>query len=92
MTLIPYNAARLDEMAVRLFDLAAVFRQMAVRSRVEAVPQLDLHDKKAQEWLGRLEAWTAEAAHRFELSIVQNRGAKRAQALAENDQPSAAGD
>jgi hypothetical protein len=78
MTLIPYDPERLDELALRLFDLAAVYRDLAHRCRRQGIASLTLHDKKAMEWLGKLEYWSHESAQKMSLAEIQQRGARRA--------------
>jgi hypothetical protein len=81
MTLDLYDADRLDQTALRILDLAAVLRQMAVVLR--AVPDLDfsMHDKKAAEWLANLERWAAESQAKLEVAQIKRRGALRAEAF-----------
>ena len=78
MTLRPYDPEKLDALALRLLDLASVFRSMANRSRHEDLGECSLHEKKALEWLANLENWTDKVLQDFELSVIRNRGAKRA--------------
>lgn len=78
MTLITYDADRLDEAALRTLDVAAILRGMAQRCRDEEIAEFPLHDKKAMEWLAKLEVWAHEARTRLDLVVMQHRGAKRA--------------
>jgi hypothetical protein len=88
MTLIPYQSDQFDRLALRFLDLAAVFRQIAQRSREDGIEQVAVHDKKANEWLAKLEFWAEEARQRFELASMRNLGAKKAkELLAENGTP-----
>ena len=66
MTLIPYSPTALDELALRLFDVAAQVRQMSTYSRENAVNFVPLHGNKAQEWLGHLERWAFDGQARLE--------------------------
>lgn len=88
MTLIPYQADQFDRLALRFLDLAAVFREIARRTRDERIEQVAVHDKKANEWIAKLEFWAEEARQRFELAAMCNLGAKKAkELLAENGTP-----
>ncbi len=88
MTLIPYQADQFDRLALRFLDLAAVFREIARRTRDERIEQVAVHDKKANEWIAKLEFWAEEARQRFELAAMRNLGAKKAkELLAENGTP-----
>ncbi len=57
MTLQTYDPQQVDQLALRLLDLAAVVRQMANRSRENGIADFALHDKKALEWCAKLEQW-----------------------------------
>jgi hypothetical protein len=84
LTLIPYTPDRLDGLALRFLDLAGVFRRLAEEHRREELKQLALHDKKAMEWLAKIESWADEAVRRSEMARVRNRGARRAKEIAES--------
>jgi hypothetical protein len=82
MTLVPYDANRLDETALRILDIAAQIRQMASVLRTEPDVALAIHDKKATEWLDHLERWAADSQAKLDLALIQKRGAKRAEGYA----------
>jgi hypothetical protein len=79
MTLVPYDADRLDETALRILDIAAQIRQMASVLRREPDVGLTIHDKKAAEWLAHLERWAAESQAKLDLALIHQRGANRAE-------------
>ncbi len=83
MTLDPYTPDRLDQLALRVLDISSQFRGMARRAREEELAQFALHDKKALEWLAKLEEWAHKSTAEFELASVRNRGAQRAVKMAE---------
>jgi len=78
MTLEHYTPDRLDQLALRLLDVCSQVRDMAERAREQQLEPFPLHDKKALEWLVRLEEWAQKSAADFELALVRNRGARRA--------------
>ncbi len=78
MTLEPYDADRLDQMALRVLDIAAAIRQMAGVLRLEPEIELAIHDRKSAEWLANLERWAAESQAKLEMARIKNRGVKRA--------------
>ena len=78
MTLIPYKPEKLDELALRALDLAASLREMATKCRENDVPLAELHDRKALEWLGRLEEWAQKSSAELDMRIIGHRGARRA--------------
>jgi hypothetical protein len=77
MTLIPFPPTALDELALRLLDVAATVRKMANSARDNAVQDFQLHGNKAHEWLDHLEQWTYEGAGRLDAQIMRERGARR---------------
>jgi hypothetical protein len=77
MTLIPFPPAALDELALRLLDVAATVRKMANSARDNAVQDFQLHGNKATEWLEHIEQWAYEGAGRLEAQIMRERGARR---------------
>lgn len=81
MTLVPYDPDRLDALALRFFDLAAIVRKMANMSRDAGVAAPTLHDKKALEHLGKLEDWAHKSHVALEVQQRRLQGARRAQAI-----------
>jgi hypothetical protein len=79
MTLVPYSADQLDETALRVLDIAAKMRQMALVLRNEPEVDLAIHDKKAAEWLAQLERWADESQAKLDLALIKRRGTKRAE-------------
>jgi len=80
MTLQPYRPDQLDQIALQLLDLAGVVREMAVKCRDHEVNQVDLHTKKADEWIGRLNEWAAKSVRDLELRILRDQGTRQAAA------------
>ncbi len=78
MTLKPYDAQMLDDLALRLLDLAALLRRMSSRSRENRIADLAIHDKKAQEWIGNLEHWARKSLADVEMQVIEARAAQRA--------------
>ncbi len=78
MTLQTYDPQQLDQLALRLLDLAAAVRGTACRSREHGITDLALHDKKALEWCAKLEQWAHRTNADLEVRILQERGQRRA--------------
>ncbi len=78
MTLQPYSPEQLDQFSLQLLELAAIVRQVATRSREHGIADLAIHDKKAQEWCGKLEHWVHKIQAEMEMKIVQARAERRA--------------
>ena len=84
MTRESYEPEHIDELTLRVLDLCCRLRNMSQRSREEQLPGVPLHDKKALEWLGKLEEWMHKAEAELQMAIIRNRGARRAQSLADD--------
>ena len=83
MTLQRYDPHKLDQFALRLFDLAAMMREMAATSREHGIADLAVHDKKALEWCTKLEDWLHKAQADLEVKVRQSRARRRAISAAE---------
>lgn len=81
MTLEAYDPDQLDQLALRTLDLTAELRRMAVFCRKHGISSCPLHDKKALEWVARLEDWTHKTSARLELLGVRQRAIRRAEKL-----------
>lgn len=71
MTLEAYDADQLDQLALRVFDLAAVLRKMAETQRKKSLGEFLLHDKKAVEWIARLEQWARRADAEMQMQQIR---------------------
>ncbi len=78
MTLQPYTPDRLDQLALRVFDVSSRLRGMALHARGDGVDEFQLHDKKALEWLAHLEEWAQKSEADLDLALVRHRGTRRA--------------
>jgi hypothetical protein len=78
MTLEAYEPEKLDQLALRVLDVAANLRSMANQCRENDLAGPVLHDKKAAEWLAKLEQWSQQAATHVQLRAVQARAQRRA--------------
>ncbi|HEY1602895.1 MAG TPA: hypothetical protein VGG64_25040 [Pirellulales bacterium] len=73
----------LDELALRLLDVAAAVRKMANSAREMSLNDFQLHGNKAQEWLNNLELWASDGIVRMEQHSLRERGARRGRGLSE---------
>jgi hypothetical protein len=69
MTLRPYPPEKLDQLALRFFDLAAEIRSWSKAADKENPPELLLHDKKALQWCENLEEWAKKTQLTLEIQI-----------------------
>ena len=79
MTLAAFTPDSLDDLALRILDLAGVVRDMANTSRENGLDHMSLHVNKVREWLTRLEDWANDGSAKLETSVIKLRGARRAQ-------------
>jgi hypothetical protein len=79
MTLTHFPPDALDDLALRLLDVAASLRKMANLAREKSVQGFQLHGNKAQEWLDHLEHWTFEGTKRLNEQIMRELGARKGQ-------------
>jgi len=84
MTLNAYSPDSLDELSLRVLDICVVLRRMAGSLRSDELDELTLNDKKALEWLGRLEEWALKAERELEVNLLKQRGAKAARTATTN--------
>jgi hypothetical protein len=83
MTLRSYDPTRLDQVSLRLLDLCGQIRNLARTCQEHGLGELALHDRKAIQWIEHLELWAREAQARAELAALRQRGAQRAESLAQ---------
>lgn len=89
MTLSNFPPEALDDLALRVLDIAATIREMAILSRENQLNGFQLHGNKVHEWLGHLEEWAIESTGRLDVDLVKLKGARRGRALV--PPPAAAG-
>lgn len=78
MTREAYDPARLDRLALRLFDVAGQIRCLSRRTQDAGLDQVELHDRKALEWIEKLELWAVGAEADLERQAKLNAAARRA--------------
>ena len=78
MTLQPYDAQRLDDIALRLLDLAGSVRQLSALCRENDLSTVQIHDKKAQEWIAKLDDRARDADSRLQTALIRKKALERA--------------
>lgn len=80
MTLQPYDADRLDQLALRLLDACARVRKIAKLCRDEELDGLSLHDRKVFEWLEKLDDWILRSEGEAARQAHRSQGRRQARA------------
>jgi hypothetical protein len=78
MTLEPYDADRVDGLTLRMLDICSRLRALAQISRKEELESIDLHDRKALEWIGNFEVWLCSAEGAVNALVHKSHGERRA--------------
>lgn len=78
MTREAYEPERLDALALRLLDLCGQVRRLAVAARTAEIPAVELHDRKALEWIEKLEQWAVGAESDLDRQVKRAAAANRA--------------
>lgn len=78
MTREAYDPDRLDQVALRLLDICGRVRMLANRCREAELPSVTLHDRKAREWIDKLEEWLVRSEGDVTNALHKARGAKHA--------------
>ncbi len=71
MTIENYTTDRLDQTALRLFDLASDLRSIAREARRKGIVAVPVHDKKALLWIENLELWVRKSKANFEIAASE---------------------
>jgi predicted AAA+ superfamily ATPase len=82
MTREPYTPRQFDELALRMLDLSGILRKMSVSARESGLESTAIHDRKALEYLAKLELWAHKAESDLQRELLQHRGDQLAQQMA----------
>lgn len=69
MTINAYSPERLEQLAMRFFDLAAQLRAIARQSRQQNLQNIPVHDRKAIQWCENLEIWVKKTELNFQIVV-----------------------
>lgn len=69
MTIKIYTPDKLDQLALRLFDVAADIRSMAKRLNQSELDDIPLNDKKAMLLLDEMEMWALKSKSKIEIHL-----------------------
>lgn len=69
MTLETYDPEKLEQLAFRFFDIAALLRNMAQKARKHDLQEIPLHDRKALLWCQGLELWVKKTQVNLDIVV-----------------------
>jgi len=81
MTLAVFPPQRLDDLALRMLDLAGLVRHMAEECRKHRLNDFQLHGQKIDEWLSNLEDWAHDGKARLQAELIRREGRLRGELL-----------
>jgi hypothetical protein len=85
MTKSRYDAARFDDLARRLMDVACDLKGLARTVSDEGLEEFALHDRKPREWLSKLEDWTIKARGKLKDAALREIGAELARGVLQKE-------
>lgn len=73
MTIQSYTPDRLDQLAMRFFDLSAQLRSISRLARQQKLADIPVHDKKALQWCDNLEIWAKKTDMNFRIALQESK-------------------
>jgi len=70
MTYNRYSPEKLDQLVLRLFDIAAVLRDISLSARKMKLDDIPIHDRKAALWCDQLEQWASKSRIALEITAL----------------------
>jgi len=71
MTLQPYSPEKMEKLALRLLDISAQLRSIALDLRANQLEELKINDRKALSWCENLEIWVQKNRNSLDLILKQ---------------------
>jgi hypothetical protein len=82
MTLLKYQSRDLDDLALRVVDLASSLREMSKTCEENEILEIPMHSKKALDWLDNLEQWARKCQNDLAITVIKHRAARDAKRAA----------
>ena len=71
MTLQAYSPEKMEKLALRLLDISAQLRSIALDLRANQLEELKINDRKALSWCENLEIWVQKNRNNLDLILRQ---------------------
>lgn len=75
MTVEVYSPEKIDDLVLKLIDIASILRNISQEAREVRMEEIPINNRKALEWCSNLEAWAERV--RFEFDARAKRIKKR---------------
>ena len=70
MTYNRYLPEQLDQLVLRIFDVAAMLREVSQSARRAKLDDIPMHDRKAVLWCEQLEQWAAKTKINVDILLL----------------------
>jgi len=74
MTYNQYSPEQLDQLVLRIFDLAALLREISQNAKNANLDDIPMHDRKAILWCEQLEHWAAKTKVGVDILLLNRTG------------------
>ena len=70
MTYNRYSPEQLDQLVLRIFDVAAMLRELSANAKKSRLDDIPMHDRKAVLWCEQLEQWAAKTKINVDILLL----------------------
>ena len=70
MTYNRYSPEQLDQLVLRIFDIAAMLRDISQNSKKAQLDDIPMHDRKAVLWCEQLEQWAVKTKINLDILLL----------------------
>ena len=70
MTYNRYSPEQLDELVLRIFDIAAMLREISQNAQKAKLDDIPMHDRKAVLWCEQLEQWATKTKINVDILLL----------------------
>ena len=70
MTYSRYSPEQLDQLVLRIFDVAAMLRDISQNAKRAKLDDIPMHDRKAVLWCEQLEQWAAKTKINVDILLL----------------------
>ena len=70
MTYNRYSPEKLDQLVLRIFDVAALLREISQSAKKTKLDDIPMHDRKAVLWCEQLERWAMKTKINVDILLL----------------------